>query len=98
MTSHKGIEGRRSADELGELIRWALFDSVGQAQPPAYVWLNIRQRLRRRATGRTRPYVRRKILLWPAGPFSVQERNFPLSLTYIIEQQMPMLCGIGWAT
>lgn len=98
MTSRSGIERGRSTDELGNLIRWTLYDSVGQVQPPACVWMNIRRRLRRRAVSRTKQYVRRGDLYWPAGAFGVRERSFPLPLACIIEQQMPVLRGIGWAT
>jgi len=98
MTLRRGITERHSADELGNLIRWTLRDSVGRVQPPAYVWVNIRQKLRRRAVSRTRWRARSGGFYWPAGTFDVWEGRVPLSLICIIEQQMPMLRGIGWAT
>jgi len=98
MISRRGIERERSTDELGNLIRWTLYDSVGQVQPPACVWMNIRRKLRRRAVSRTKQYVRRGDLYWPAEAFDVRGRSFPLPLACIIEQQMPVLRGIGWAT
>ena len=32
-------------DDLGQLIRWSLQDSVAKAEPPAEVWLEIRERV-----------------------------------------------------
>ena len=49
MTSHKGAFEGHSVDELGRLLRWALYDSVGRVHPPAHVWERIERKVRRLA-------------------------------------------------
>jgi len=49
MTLRRGVFEGRSADELDGLIRWALYDSVGQVHPPAHVWERIKQKVQRLA-------------------------------------------------
>jgi hypothetical protein len=97
-------QSQRSADKLDDLIRLALCDRVGQAQPPAYVWREVADRCDRtwrakhRTTGKARRYARPDRLSQPTHVFSLWEGHVPLSLAWIIEQQMPLLRGIGWAT
>ena len=51
MTLHKDTIERGRSDELDKVLKWTLHSSLGQAQPPAYVWGNIERRIRRRAVG-----------------------------------------------
>jgi hypothetical protein len=98
MTSHRSTAAGHTTDRLSKLIQRALSDNVGQAQPPAYVWMNIRQKLGRRVESKARVSVHREGLYWPAGAFGIQEGSFPLSLACIVELQMPVMRRIGWAT
>lgn len=122
MTSRRNMLERCSTHELDSLIRRALRDSVGQVQPPAYVWERIEQQarrrmasrstryaligvwaalrrnVRRRIAGRPRLYVGGRSVYRPMELFSCWEGRIPLSLVYIIEQPMPILRGVGWAT
>lgn len=54
MISRRNMFEGHCTDRLDDLLRWALRDRVGQAQPPAYVWEKIEQKVRRQALGRSR--------------------------------------------
>jgi len=54
MTLRRNMFDGRCADALDDLFRWALCDSVGQVQPPAYVWERIEQKVRRQGFSKTR--------------------------------------------
>jgi hypothetical protein len=88
------MTSRRS--ELGDLIRSTLCDSVGQAQPPAYVWKRIERKVQRHRAVQAGRYTDQDGFCQPMT-FSVWESRVPLSLIYVIEQTMPMR-GFGWAT
>jgi len=47
MISHKGMK-RDSKDKLGNLIRWALNESVADANPPPRLWGSIERSLKSR--------------------------------------------------
>jgi len=121
MTLRRNMFDGRCTDALDDLCRWALCDSVGQVQPPAYVWEKIEQQVQRRMVSRPRWWalarmweefkrnVRRHMggltgqyagyeTFYQPVIFGVWEGSLPLSLVYIIEQPMPMLRGVGWAT
>ena len=48
-------------DDLGQLIRWSLQDSVAKAEPPAEVWLKIRDRVSQRSVPATSQRLRRRL-------------------------------------
>ena len=91
MTSRRDVFDGRSADELDGLIRWALCDSVGHAQPPAHVWRRIRHKVQRRMTGGSRRHTRSAGPYQPARTFNVWAAYAPPSLVCLIEPQMGML-------
>jgi hypothetical protein len=86
------------ADELDDLIQGALCESVGLVQPPACVWGEIRRKVQCRNRKGTGWYAGGDSFYRPTGAFSVWEGHVSLSLAYIIEQQMPILRVVGWAT
>ncbi|MEE8390601.1 MAG: hypothetical protein V3S14_07375 [Anaerolineae bacterium] len=45
MTLHKDMAEKRSTDELGNLIQWALRERVAGASPPPEVWERIHARI-----------------------------------------------------
>ena len=101
MTSHRDtLREEHSIDELDSLIRCALRESsrFAQAQPPAYVWTEIKRRAKQYMAGRARRPARLDVFYQPTNLSSVWESSISFSLACIIEQQMPMLRGIGWAT
>jgi len=102
MTSHRDmLPEEQSTDKLGSLIRCVLCesvcesDSIAQVQPPAYVWEEIKRRAKPRTTGRARRHARREVFYQSTDLFSVWEGYISFSLACIIEQQMPMLRGVG---
>ena len=102
MTLRRRVFEGRSTDELDNVIQVALCESVGRIQPPAYVWREIRQKVQCRKQRRKRVvaerYARDDGFYQPIAIFSVWGGRVPLSLACIIEQQVPMLLGVGWAT
>jgi hypothetical protein len=74
MTSRKNVSEGRSTDELDDLLRWALCDSLGRAQPPAYVWESLEQKVRRRMAGGARRYVLVGVSVWEEVKRNVQRR------------------------
>jgi hypothetical protein len=74
MTSRKNVSQGRSTDELGDLLRWALCDSLGRAQPPASVWESLEQKVRRRMAGGARRYVLVGVSVWEEVKRNVQRR------------------------
>jgi hypothetical protein len=52
---------RPQEDDLGELIRWSLEDSIGGAEPPEHIWPKILERMEQKQAPTTarRPLRRR---------------------------------------
>ncbi len=61
------------------------------------VWEEVKRNVRRRMACRAEWYAGRGGLYQPMT-FSVWESRIPLSLVCVIEQSMPVLLGVGWAT
>jgi hypothetical protein len=57
MTSRRSALELCLGDEVDGLVRRALRDSLGQVQPPAYVWERLEQKARCRMAGKAVRYV-----------------------------------------
>jgi hypothetical protein len=97
MTLPKDVFEGHSTDELGRLLRWALYDSVGRSLPPSRVWREIKQKIQRRTASRGgRRYALGGGFYRPTVIFGAWQGCGSPSLVYIVEQQMSSLC-LGWA-
>jgi len=97
MTLPKDVFEGHSTDELGRLLRWALYDSVRRSQPSARVWREIKQKIQRRTVSSGgRRYVLGGGFYRPTVIFGAWQCCGSPSLVYIVEQQMSSL-RLGWA-
>jgi hypothetical protein len=102
MTSRRHALEGSCTDDFGDLLRWTLRDTRGEAQPPAYVWANIEREVRRRMAGGTGRGIQYGIfgtsIEFSGHVMSRQSILFsgwasyaPVTLVCIVEPQMSIL-------
>jgi hypothetical protein len=55
------VDNTTADDDLGQLVRWSLENTVSKAEPPAEVWLRIRERVSERAAPAAPQRARRRL-------------------------------------